>query len=131
MTSTEESINRIIDKTRFRTFPKVRTAVRKDHPHITDKELRDIFSRRNHDVRPGRVRNKIYQVKILSRSRNSWFGELCDNLDSHEPRYWHIFINTNTRYAVAYELADKTKNSIHRVLVRFANDYHPRKLTHD
>ena len=131
MSSVEDSINRIMDKTRFRTFPKVRAAVKRDHPDITDKELRDIISRRNHVIRPGRVRNKIYQVKIFSRSRNSWLGDLYDNLDGHEPRYWHIFINTNTRYAVAYELPDKTKNSIHHVLVRFVNEYHPRKLTHD
>ena len=131
MSLVEDSVNRIIDRTRFRTFPKVRAAVRRDHPDITDKELRQIISIRNYDVRPGRVRNKIYQVKIFSRSRNSWFGDLYDNLDGHEPRYWHIFINTNTRYAVAYELPDKTKNSIHHVLVRFVNEYHPRKLTHD
>ena len=131
MTSVEESVNRIIDKTRFRTFPKLRAAVRKDNPDITNKELRDIISRRNHDIRLGRVRNKIYQVKIFSRSRNSWFGDLYDNLDGHEPRYWHIFINTNTRYAIAYELPDKNKNYIRYVLVRFVNEYHSRKLTHD
>ena len=102
MPSVEDSVNHIIDKTRFRTFPKVRAAVRKDYPEITDKEFRDIISWRNHDDRPGTVRNnKIYQVKIFSRSRNSWFGDLYDNLDGHETRYWHIFINTNTRYAVA------------------------------
>ena len=101
MPSVEDSVNHIIDKTRFRTFPKVRAAVRKDYPEITDKELRDIISRRNHDVRPGRVRNKIYQVKIFSRGRNSRFGDLYRNLDGHEPRNWHIFINTNTRYDVA------------------------------
>ena len=131
MFSVEESVNRIIDKTRLRTFPKVKAAVRKDHPDITDKELHDIIGRKNHDVRPDRVRNKIYQVNIFSRSRNSWFGDLYDNLDGHEPRYWHIFINTNTRYAVSYEQPDKTENSIHRVLERFVNEYHPRKHTHD
>ena len=111
MTPLEEDVNKIIDKTRFRTFNKVRDVVRKDYPDITDKELRDIISRRNHDRRPSRVRNKIYQVKIFSRTRDSWFGDLYDNLEGHDPRYWHIFINTNTRYAVAYEMPDKTKQS--------------------
>ena len=131
MTSLEEGVNQIIDKTRFRTFNKVRAVVRKDYPDITDKELRFIISKRNHDIRPGRIRNKIYQVKIFSRSRNSWFGDLYDNLEGNEPRYWYLFINTNTRYAVAYELPDKSKDSIHQVLRRFVNEYHPRKLTHD
>ena len=80
MSSVEDSVNRIIDKTRLRTFPKIRAAVRKDHPDITDKELRETISRRNHDV-------------------------------------GILFININTRYVVAYELPDKTKNSIHHVLV--------------
>ena len=102
MSSVEDSENRIIDKTRFQTFNKVKAAVRKDYPEITDKEIRNIISRRNHDVRPN---------KIFSRGRNSWFEDLYDNLGGHEP--------------------DKTKNSIHRVLVRFLNECHPRKLTHE
>ena len=67
MSSVEDSVNSIIDKTRVSTFPKVRAAVKRDHPDITNKELHEIISKRNHDIRPCRVRNKIYQVKIQSK----------------------------------------------------------------
>ena len=42
-----------------------------------------------------------------------------------------IYSSALTRGSGAYELLDKTKNSIHHVLQRFVNKYHTRKLTHD
>ena len=53
------------------------------------------------------------------------------NSASGDPRYWYIFINVNTRFAVSYPMNDKTKESINTVLRLFVDKYKPRKLTSD
>ena len=128
-----QEINKIIDKHRFRTLNKIIAVIRKDSrfDNIPDKEIRAIIQKRIHDMRPNSVYKRIYQVKIFSRFRNSYFMDLYDNLEGNEPRYWQIFINTNTRYAVALPLPDKTKDSIHSNLKQFVEQYRPRKITSD
>lgn len=130
---TEREINKIIDKYRFRTFDKIISVIRKDHRFdaIEDKDIRKIIKNRIHDIRPSRKYKQIYQVTIFSRFKNAYFTDLYDNLDGNNPRYWQIFINTNTRYAIALPLNDKSKQSINANLVKFVQKYHPRKLTSD
>ena len=106
----KNNINRLIDKLRFRTFNKVYSNVKQQYPNIEDEELRQIISERLHDKRPTKQIQRLYQVKIYSRFIGSWYTDLYDNLEGNNPRYWQIFINTNTRYAVVYPLPNKTKN---------------------
>ena len=126
-------LHKTIDKYRFKTFPKLIHVIRKDarFANLSDKEIKNAISNRIHDKQPSREYKRLYQVKIFSRFRNAYFTDLYDNLDGNEPRYWQIFLNTNTRYAIAYPLQDKTKGSIHNNLVEFVNEYHPRKITSD
>ena len=98
------TINKEIDKLRFRTFNKIYHVIKKRHPNIKDSQLRKIISERLHDRRPSKQIQRIYQVKIFSKFRNSWFTDIYDNTNDAKPRYWQLFINTNTRYAVAYPL---------------------------
>ena len=128
---TESDVNNYIDKLRFRTFKKVAPNVFRRFPNIDKKTLREIIARRIHDIRTTLSHNRIYQVKIFSKHKDSWYTDLYDNLAGNTPRYWQIFINVNTRYAVAYPLQDKSSNSIHENLVKFVNDYHPHKITSD
>ena len=129
----QQEINKIIDKHRFRTFNKIIAVIRKDQRFndVDDKVIRNIIQQRIHDKRPSRNYKQIYQVTIFSRFRNAYFTDLYDNLEGNDPRYWQIFINTNTRYGVALPLDDKTKESIHENLKTFVQEYHPRKLTSD
>ena len=127
----EEEINKYIDKLRFRTFKKLAPKIKNKFPNVDDKTIKKIINKRIHDKLISRNHKKIYQVKIFSKFRGSWFTDLYDNLQGNDPRYWEIFINTNTRFAVAYKLRDKTADSIHNNLVDFVNKYHPRKITSD
>ena len=127
----EAEINSYIDKLRFRSYNKVAPNVLKRFPNIDKKTLREIIARRIHDKRTTLAHNRIYQVKIFSKHRDSWYTDLYDNLAGNTPRYWQIFINTNTRYAAAYPLQDKTADSIHENLVKFVDEYHPHKITSD
>ena len=60
------------------------------------------MKRRMKDIHVRKKAIKIYMIKIYSNMLNTWFHDLYDNLPNHEPRYWHIFIGTNNKYAVAY-----------------------------
>ena len=54
------------------------------------------------------------------------------NSDENDvPPYFHIFININTRYAVAHPLKSKKSQEIHDSLTKFIQTYHPTKLTSD
>ena len=125
------SINDYIDSLHFRTYDKVYNHVKSRFPKIDDKQLRRLIATRLHDKRPPKYVQQIYQVKIFSRFRNAWFTDLMDNGENHEPRYWQIFINTNTRYAVAYPLQDKNATSINKNLKSFVEEFKPHKITSD
>ena len=128
---TENQINNFIDSLHFNSFKKVVDEVKKQFPNLKNSEIRNIIKKRIHDKKINTNRKKIYQVKVFSKFPNAWMCDIYDNLANHEPRYWYIFINVNTRYAEAYPLRNKTKEEINTVLRQFINRYHPRKLTSD
>ncbi len=98
---------------------------------------------RSKNIRIRKKQIKPFMIKIFSNSMNGSLSlralvsgrvlksERTNNLSDHEPRYWHIFIGTNNRYAVALPLNDKKASSIHKTLSEFINKYHPSKLTSD
>ena len=122
---------------RFRTYKKLKDPIQKQFPNLTDDAVKDIVNDRNHDIyihrskKDRRDYQRVYQVKIFSRHRGSWFGDIYDNLAGNDPRYWYIFINTNTRYAVAYPLNSRRAQDINGALQQFVGECHPKKLTHD
>ena len=128
---TESQINDYIDTLHFNTFKKVINKVKQHFPNTTELEVRNILKKRIHDKRISKDNKKIYQVKVFSKFPNSWMCDIYDNLANHNPRYWYIFININTRFAEAYPLTNKTKDDINIILRQFVNRYHPRKITSD
>ena len=70
-----------------------------------------VMKRRMKDIHVRKKAIKIYMIKIYSNMLNTWFHDLYDNLPNHEPRYWHIFIGTNNKYAVALPLKVLSHNS--------------------
>ena len=128
---TDNQINQLIDSLHFNTFYKVRKTVESQYPSIDKKHLRNLILKRIHDKGINKENKKIYQVKVFSPFPNAWMCDIFDNGSNREPRYWYVFINVNTRYAKAYEMNDKTKETIRNVLESFVNEYHPRKITSD
>ena len=127
----ETQINNYIDTLHFNTFNKVANKVKQRFPNITDAEIRNIIKRRIHDKRMNKTVKSIYQVRVFSTFPNAWMCDIFDNLAGHDPRYWYVFININTRYADAYPMDNKTKETINIILRQFVNRYHPRKITSD
>ena len=128
---TETQINNLIDTLHFNSFKKVSDKVKQQFPNVSDAEIRQAIKKRIHDRRINKESKKIYQVKVFSKFPNAWMTDIMDNLNDHDPRYWEIFININTRFIEAYPINDKTKESINTVLRQFVNKYHPRKITSD
>ncbi len=84
-----------------------------------------------HDVRVSERRLRPYMVKIFSNTLNTWFHDIYDNTSIGEPRYWHIFIGTNTRFVIAHPLKSRSSADVHESLLTFLRRVRPRKLTSD
>ena len=125
----DKQINQLIDSLHFNTFNKVKSVVKNRFPNIKDDHLRKVILKRLHDKRISKENKKIYQVKVFSPFPGAWMADIFDNLANHDPRFWYIFINVNTRFAEAYPMQDKTKNTINNVLRVFVNKNHPKKIT--
>jgi len=126
-----KNVNAFIDSLHFKTFKHVINAVKEKFPDLSDKEVKRIVDHRLKDHYINRRHIKRYMVKIFSSRLNCWFHDLYDNRDGNTPRYWHVFIGTNNRFAAAYPLSDKRATSIHKTLKKFIEEFHPVKLTSD
>jgi len=126
-----KAVSEYIDTLHFRTYRHVIDAVTEKFPDLSDKEIKRIVENKlkDHYIKSKRI--KPYMIKIFSSMEGTWFHDLYDNTKNHKPRYWHIFIGTNNRYAVAYGLPDKKATSIYQTLKQFIDEYHPSKLTSD
>lgn len=127
----ETQINNYIDTLHFKSFKKVVDKVKQQFPNVSNADIRKIIKKRIHDKQVNKYNKKVYQVKVFSKFPNAWITDIYDNLDGHDPRYWELFININSRFVEAYPLNNKNKYSINTVLRQFVNRYHPRKLTSD
>ena len=126
-----ERVNEIVDGLRFRSFDKVYSSIKSEMPNVRKKEVRKVLMMRKKDKRLKRKQIKPYQIKIFSRSLNTWFMDLLDNGKENEPRYWFIFIGTNNRYGVALPLNSKNAEDVRDALNEFINEFSPAKLTSD
>ena len=126
-----ERVNEIVDELRFRSFDKVYATVKNELPNVRKKEVRKVLMMRKKDKRLRRNQIKPYQIKIFSRSLNTWFMDLLDNGKENEPRYWFIFIGTNNRYGVALPLNSKNAEDVRDALNIFISEFSPAKLTSD
>ena len=126
-----ERVNEIVDGLRFRSFDKVYSSIKSEMPNVRKKEVRKVLMMRKKDKRLKRNQIKPYQIKIFSRSLNTWFMDLLDNGKENEPRYWFIFIGTNNRYGVALPLNSKNAEDVRDALLTFISEFSPAKLTSD
>jgi len=128
---TANAVNAFIDTLHFRTYDHVVDAVKNKFPDLSESEIADIVNGRLKDHFVKKKKIAPYMIKIFSSSPNCWFHDLYDNGVNREPRYWHIFIGMNNRYADALPLPDKKAKSIYKTLKLFIDKYHPLKLTSD
>ena len=102
--------SKIIDKSYFKTFDHVKEHVKRQLPDATDKEIREVIKTK--------VKDSFVNKKKIN-TPNTWFHDLFENPKSTNPKYFHLFIGTNTRYGVAYPLNDKSSRSVMMTLRQF------------
>lgn len=130
-TQIKKQINKFIDKRHYKGFDYLYKHVKNNFPNINKKELQELIEKRLQDKFIKEWQINQYMVKIFSSRPDTWFHDLMDNGNNNNPRYWHIFIGTNNRYAVALELKSKNADDINKTLKYFVNKYKPIKLTSD
>ena len=124
-------ISKIIDKTHFKTFDHVKDHVKKELPNVTDKEIQEVIKLKVKDPFVKKKTIKPLMIKIFSRTPNTWFHDLFENPKNGTPKYFHLLIGTNTRFAAAYPLNDKSSRSVMMTLRQFVEEFKPVKLTSD
>ena len=145
MADTHE-LKRFIHKLHLRTFDKVWNHVHERYPNVTEQAVKDILKSFIRD--PKHLNQKQYYNKIFSDHPHAWQMDLLDNkgqtsdynakadMELHEmskqyPLYWFMFVNVNTRFAVAYPIYHKTNESILDTLMKFVSEHNCTSLTSD
>lgn len=124
----------VVDNSHFKSFSHVKDVIKKANPNIKDKEIKEIIKKRLHDRRLKQHQKKPYMRKIFERVPGCFFHDLLQQPKDSEPKYYHIFIGTNNRFAFAYPVNDKTANTSIRTLEQFIRDNNDKpiiKLTSD
>ena len=124
-------MNTVLDNLPFRSQEKLTREILKQEPTADRKQIRKHIRKRLHDMKPRDP--KTYYYRIFSSQPRSYMHDLLENPKSNksDPPYFHIFLNINTRFAVAYPLQSKSSSSINQSLKKFIDSYHPSKLTSD
>lgn len=147
---TMNELERFIHKLHYRTFDKIWQHVREDprFNNVTEQEVKDIIDKFVKDPPKQKLKQEKYFHTIFSDHPHAWMMDLLENtgqtddynnkaeVESKEmtkqyPIYWYIFININTRFAVAYPLYHKDTEHVIAKLRRFINDYKCSSLTSD
>ena len=96
-----------IESTHFKSYKHVRHAV----PNVKPSELRKILKKRLHDKQMRLPLIKPYMRRIFEHVPNCYFHDLLIQPKDCNPKYYHIFIGSNNRYAFAYPVNDKTADT--------------------
>ena len=147
-TDNEEEMTptRFIQKLHYRTFDKVWSHVHERFPDLSEQEVKQILKSFVHD--PKKLNQKKYYNKIFSDHPHAWQMDILDNsglspdynnkakkeekeMKKHQPRYWLIFVNVNTRFAAAYPIYRKQANDILPELKDFLREHKCSSLTSD
>ena len=126
-----KNINKTIDKTHFKTYRRVKDIVKSKYPTVKSKKIKKVISKRVKDKFIKQKQIKPYMIKIFSNRPGTWFHDLYDNTQNKNPRYWHVFIGTNNRYAYCLPLESKSAAAVKETLAKFINKFDPVKLTSD
>ena len=119
----------LIDNTHFKTYKHVKHVL----PNVKPGELRKIIKQRLHDKQMRLPQTRPYMRKIFERVPGCYFHDLLVQPSGADPKYYHIFIGANHRYAFAYPVNDKTATTAVETLTKFVNDTDGKvvKLTSD
>ena len=127
----------VIANSHFKSFNRLYPMTHKQHPNMTKKEVMEEIKKKYHDRHLKMTQKRPYMVRIFDPVIGCYFHDLLqqtsDRPDGY-PHYFHIFIESNSRYAFAYPVNSKTTDTAIQTLDRFIQDNHGKpivKLTSD
>ena len=123
-------IDRSIDNSHFKSYNHVKHLA----PGMEPRMLRRIISQRMHDKHIKLPQKQVYMRKIFERVTGCYFHDLLEQPRDSDPKYYHVFIGTNNRYAFAYPVNDKRASTAVSTLQQFIQDLNGKpliKLTSD
>jgi len=145
MVDTDE-LELFIHKLHLRTFNKIWPHVMEQFPDATEQQVKDIIKSFIHD--PNKLDQRKYYNKIFSDHLHAWMCDILDNsgqtpdytakadkelneTTKETPLYFIIFININTRFAVALPLYRKTIPDVLDRMKQFLSIHKCSSLTSD
>jgi len=92
-------------------------------PNMSSKEARKIIRQQIHDRQMKLPQVKPYMRKIFEHVPGCFFHDLLVQPGKDvEPKYYHIFVGANNRYAFAYPVNDKKAATAVKTLEQFIKD---------
>ena len=140
----DSAVDRAIDKTHLRTTKRIVPHVKRQHPNVTEQQIKAVNKTRPKDSYSHDPRRYYYpvfanhhhafQMDLLEQShglcpaphqRDNSAAERSSSRERPDtfPAYFLILINVNTRYAHAIPTERKTKEAINEILTEFINSH--------
>ena len=131
-------MDHLIDRSHFKSLSRLYPLIHKHYPNMSKKEIVEHVEQRLHDRQMKLKQKKPYMRSIFDPLIGCYFHDLLQQSDDRDttlyPHYYHIFLESNSRYAFAYPVEDKTAETAIETLKKFIKDNNNkpiRKLTSD
>lgn len=112
----------LIDRSHFKSFSKLYPLIHEKYPNMKKKDIEEVIKKRLHDRKLKMKQKKPYMRQIFDPIIGCYFHDLLQQTEDKPkeyPKYFHVFLESNSRYAFAYGVNDKTKETAIKTLDRF------------
>ena len=118
----DSAVDAAIDKTHLRTTKRIVPHVKRQHPNVTEQQIKAVNKTRPKDSYSHDPQRYYYPV--FANHHHAFQMDLLEQSKDRPPEYpayFLILINVNTRYAHAIPTERKTKEAINEILTEFIN----------
>ena len=115
----------IIAESHFKSYNRLYPMIHKQYPNMSKKEIREAIKKKFHDRHLKASHKRIYMNRIFDPVIGCYFHDLLQQTGDRPegyPAYFHVFIESNSRYAFAYPVNDKKEETAEETLNKFIND---------
>ena len=130
-------MEQLIQESHFKSFNRLYPLIHKQFPNMSKKEVREAIKKKFHDRHLKLSHKRPYMNRIFDPLIGCYFHDLLQQTEDRPdgyPHYFHIFIESNSRYAFAYPVNDKTEKTAEETLNKFIDENNGKpivKLTSD
>ena len=119
-------------KTKFKSADKLVPYLKRKFPETSIKEIKDIVTTQiPHDLYTKKIReNSVYFNKNFSQSTNAYQMDIFVNSNGNPP-YYLMFINANTRFAVAISLRSRNTTDVLQAIKDFVSTHKVKTIISD